>query len=108
MKSLLKWASMGLLCAGLINAQEFRATISGYVYDSSGAAVPNAKIEAVNLANNTITTATSDHAGAYTLPFLTPGDYRLTAAASGFKQSVRDKVNLEVGRIVGINITLEV
>src|SRR5215203_3285057 len=108
MKSLLKWASMGLLCAGLLSAQEFRATISGYVYDSSGAAVPNAKIEAVNIANHEITTATSDHAGAYTVPFLRPGDYRITASATGFKQTVRDKVNLEVGRIVGINITLEV
>ena len=108
MKSLLRLGLAGLLCAGLLSAQEFRATISGYVYDSSGAAVPNAKIEAVNLANKETTTATSDASGAYTLPFLTPGDYRVTAAASGFKQSVRDKVNLEVGRIVGINITLEV
>lgn len=89
-------------------AQEFRATISGYVYDSTGAAVPNAKVEAVNVANNSTYSASSDTSGAYSIPFLTPGNYKVTAAAAGFKQSIRENVVLEVGRIVGINMTLEV
>lgn len=108
MKSLLSWLCPGILCVCVLSAQEFRATISGYVYDSTGAAVPNTKVEAVNIANNETSSAVTDNSGAYSIPFLRPGDYKITASAAGFKQSVRENINLEVGRIVGINITLEV
>jgi len=93
---------------GLATGQEFRATISGHVYDSSGGAVPGAQVTAVLLATNESTHATADASGAYTIPFLRPGDYKVTATASGFKQYNRENVILEVGKIVGIDITLEV
>ncbi len=92
----------------LAAAQEFRATISGHVLDASGAAVPNAKIQAVNVATNETTTASSDAAGGYSIPFLRPGNYKLTATVAGFKQYIRDNVVLEVGKVAGIDITLEV
>ncbi len=99
-----------LLCllASSLPAQEFRSTISGHVFDASGAAVPSAKIIAVNVDNKETSTATSDASGSYTIPFLRPGNYKVTTTANGFKQSVRDRVTLEVGRISGIDITLEV
>ncbi|MCC7153133.1 MAG: TonB-dependent receptor [Bryobacterales bacterium] len=90
------------------SAQEFRATISGHIYDSSGGAVPNAKIQVVNLANSETTNATSDTSGTYTVPFLRPGEYKITVTASGFKTAVRDKVTLQVAQVSGIDITLEV
>jgi hypothetical protein len=97
------------LLPALVLAQEFRATISGHVLDPSGAAVPNVKIQAVNVGNNETTTATSDASGVYSLPFLRPGNYKLTATAgAGFKQYVRENIVLEVGRAAGIDITLEV
>ena len=37
------WAILAILCT-VLGAQEFRATISGHVFDSSGAAVPDAKV----------------------------------------------------------------
>jgi hypothetical protein len=99
-----------LLCllAALCVAQEFRATISGHVLDASGAAVPNVKIEAVNVGTNEITTATSDAGGAYTIPFLRPGTYKVTATVAGFKQAVRDNVILEAAKVLGLDIKLEV
>lgn len=99
-----------LLCvlASLATAQEFRATISGHVFDATGAAVPNAQIQAVNIATNETTTANTDNSGTYSLPFLRPGDYRLTATAAGFKQYQREHLTLEVGKIAGIDISLEV
>lgn len=96
------------LLSGAAIGQEFRATISGHIYDSSGGAVPGAQITAVLLATNETTNATSDTSGAYTIPFLRPGTYKLTATSSGFKQYNRENVVLEVGKIVGIDITLEV
>src|SRR5437867_9466905 len=76
-------------------AQDFRTTISGHVFDSSGGAVPNVKIQVTNPDTNEVTTATSDSSGAYSIPLLRPGDYKLSAAAPGFKQFIRDHVILE-------------
>jgi hypothetical protein len=70
--------------------------------------VPNAKIQAVNVANNESITATTDNSGTYTIPFLRPGSYKLTATATGFKQFVQDKVTLEAAKVAGIDIHLEV
>ncbi|PYR65632.1 MAG: TonB-dependent receptor, partial [Acidobacteria bacterium] len=96
-----------VLCS-VLAAQEFRATISGHVFDASGAAVPNVKIQAVNVDTNETTTATTDTSGAYSIPFLRPGNYKLTAAAAGFKQFLRENITLEVGKVAGIDIHLEV
>lgn len=92
----------------LAAAQEFRATISGHVLDVSGAAVPNAKIQAINSATNETTTASSDATGSYSIPFLRPGNYKLTATVPGFKQYIRENIVLEVGKVAGIDIALEV
>ena len=101
-------AVCSLLFSGFACAQEFRATISGHVLDASGAAVPNVKIEAVNVGTNEITTATSDAGGAYTIPFLRPGTYKVTATVAGFKQAVHDNVILEAAKVLGMDIKLEV
>ncbi|MFN0106274.1 MAG: carboxypeptidase regulatory-like domain-containing protein [Bryobacteraceae bacterium] len=100
-------SALCLLSSGLL-AQEFRATITGRVLDPSGAAVPNVAIRAVNAATNETSNATSDSSGAYTIPFLRPGAYKLTATAQGFKVVNRESVTLQVSQIAGIDITLEV
>jgi hypothetical protein len=101
------WAALAALCSFLA-AQDFRSTISGKVLDTSGAAVPNAKVQAVNTATNDTLTATTDGTGTYSIPLLRPGNYKVTATANGFKQFSRDQVLLEAARNVGLDITLEV
>ena len=71
-----------LVCA-VLPAQEFRATISGHVYDSSGSAVPTARIQAVNVETNETTSALSDNAGSYSVPFLRPGNYNIEIREGG-------------------------
>jgi hypothetical protein len=92
----------------LLPAQEFRATISGHVVDASGGAVPNAKVQAVNISNNETNTATTDHSGTYAIPFLRPGGYKVTVTAAGFKTFHRENITLQVGQIAGIDFALEV
>lgn len=101
-------ALLCVLCFGIASAQEFRATISGKVFDSSGAAVPGAKITTVNVANNETSSGVTDGSGSYTIPFLRPGSYKLSVTAQGFKQYNRENLTLQVGQIAGIDIALEV
>jgi hypothetical protein len=91
-----------------LSAQEFRGTISGTVTDSSGASVPKANIEVKNVDNGQITTAVSNDTGSYTVPFLLPGSYKLTVTATGFKQAVRQQIELHSGDKTAVDITLEV
>lgn len=100
-------SALSVFVAGLF-AQEFRATITGRVLDPSGAHVPNVSIRAVNTATNETSTATTDASGSYTIPFLRPGIYQLSASAQGFKVINRENLTLQVGQIAGIDFNLEV
>ena len=97
-----------LMLAVAADAQEFRATISGHVYDQTGAAVPKARVEATNIATNETATATTDASGSYSIPALRPGQYNVTVTATGFKSTRRENLTLEVGRVVGVDVNLEV
>lgn len=99
---------MAVLCLATSFGQEFRATITGRALDSSGSAVPNVTVKAINTASNETSTATTDASGVYTIPFLRPGQYNLTATANGFKTFTRSNITLVVGQQAGIDVSLEV
>jgi hypothetical protein len=89
-------------------AQEFRASISGEVLDSSGAPVSGVKITARHRATNLTYEATSNDAGRYLLSFLQAGDYSVGAERAGFKKFVRDGVKLLLSDRAVLDLTLEV
>ena len=99
---------LALVVSAMLSAQEFRATISGRVLDASGSAVAGAKVQAVNIANNETSAADTDTRGTYSIPFLRPGVYTVTATAAGFKTFNHENITVQVGQIVGIDIPLEV
>jgi hypothetical protein len=88
--------------------QEFRATITGTVTDSSGAAIPRVQVEARNAATSAVVMAQTNEVGAYTIPFLLPGSYTLKATANGFKQAVREGIELHAGDKVQTDLRLDV
>ena len=94
-------------CSATVFGQEFRATISGRVFDGSGGAIVGATVQALNVNSQETATATADSSGVYTLPFIRPGLYRITARSDGFKTFIRDNINVQVGQSVGFDITLE-
>jgi hypothetical protein len=96
------------ILAGLLPAQEFRSTVTGMVTDASGAGVPNAKITAVKTDTNSRFETVSGPEGNYTLPFLPPGPYRVTAAAQGFKKYEHGGIQIGTNERVAENIRLEV
>src|SRR5262245_14532246 len=108
LRSLRPVAVLLCLLAYAMYGQEFRATVTGHVTDPSGAAMPKVNVQVVNLRTNEVATAVTNNQGIYSLPFLAPGTYRLTAEFTGFKKYVRDSIILNVGDVAGIDIPMEV
>jgi hypothetical protein len=97
------WAGVGV-----IPAQDPRGFIRGTVLDSSGAVVPGARVRAISNETGVTASAASNEAGIYSLPYLIPGFYKLTAEQQGFKTFVREKVEVRVSETVEVVINLEV
>jgi len=97
-----------LLLASAAFAQTDRGTITGTVLDPAGAVVPNASIEAKNVATSETYKAGSTGTGNYTLANLPAGPYELTVNAAGFKKYVRPAVTVQVAETARIDATLEV
>src|SRR6266851_4145399 len=97
-----------VLFASVGFSQEFRATITGRVLDPSSAAIPNAVVQIRNIGTNEVATAATDAQGSYTIPFLKPGIYNLSAEMAGFKKVTHENLTLNVGQTATVNLTLEV
>ena len=67
-------------------SQEFRATLNGTVTDIQGAVVPGVKIVATHVDTGSKFNTVSGAEGQYTLPYLNPGRYLITAETAGFKK----------------------
>src|SRR6266403_3195077 len=84
------------------------ATLGGTVTDATGAVVANAKVVATNQATGVETATQTDSAGAYLLPSLPIGTYRIQINASGFQSSIISNLKLEVATALTQNIQLKV
>jgi hypothetical protein len=88
-------------------SQGERATVTGTVTDQSGSAIAQAKVRAVHTATSVERRTTTTSEGAYTIPALPVGEYRVEIEASGFRTLVRTGVPLTAGSTVRIDATLE-
>src|SRR5438105_1263400 len=83
------------------------ATIHGDVSDASGAAIPNAQVKVLQTATGQVSTTVSGTDGAYVLPNLPVGPYRLEVSAPSFSTYVQSGITLQVGNNVQINVALQ-
>ena len=97
-----------MIGAAAVFGQEFRGTINGSVSDPNGAAVAGATVVIRNKATNVASTVTTNSEGSYSVPFLTPGEYKITATGDGFKTSSRDSVTVAVDDRLTVDFTLEI
>jgi Carboxypeptidase regulatory-like domain len=81
--------------------------ITGTVTDPSGAVLPNVEVTLKSLDKGFTQATNSNAQGQYRFPLLSPGNYSVTAASSGFKTiSVQQAVN--VGATSIVNLKMEV
>jgi hypothetical protein len=83
-------------------------SITGQVYDASGALVANATVTAVSDLTGFRATVTSTSAGYYNLPVLPPSVYTITATANGFQSQIKKNVQLNVAATLPVNFKLQV
>src|SRR5216117_2399858 len=96
------------LAGGLVFGQNFSATISGFVRDSTGAVIPGTAVTAKHTETGLTRTVQTSEEGSYTMPSLPVGSYEVTAELTGFKQQVRRGVTLAVAQEAVVNLTLDV
>lgn len=89
-------------------AQEFRGSLLGSVKDASGAVVPGATVNVINVETNVSTGTVSSDIGRYRVPFLLPGNYRVVVEMPGFRRLERTGIRISVGTDLELDCVLEV
>ena len=97
-----------LAMAVSVSAQEITGSINGIVTDSSGGVLPGVQVTVTNIGTNVAKTVTTGPSGAYVVPFLFFGTYRVSAELSGFKTARAENVRLSTSEQVRVDLTLSV
>src|SRR5215813_13861953 len=107
--------SLAAVCAAFLavsltrlSGQAVYGGIVGTVTDSSGSAVPNAKVTITDIGRDVTTTTLTNESGNFTQRYLIVGHYRVRVEAPGFKAFLQDNVNVSVDTEVRLDARLEV
>jgi|SRR5579871_1181904 len=83
-------------------------TLNGTVLDPAGAVVPGAAVVIANNDTNVELKTTTTSAGAYTIPYVPAGTYKIRVTSPGFRVSEADNVIVRVAETLTVNITMQV
>src|SRR5574340_1335329 len=109
MNALRALALLGIVlgsAAGLYG-QAVSGSLLGTVTDSSGGAVPNAKVTITEMNTGLSRSMQTNASGNYVFPTLEPGTYRVAVELTGFRTAVKEGVNLLVNTSVRADLTLQ-
>src|ERR1700680_765335 len=81
--------------------------IGGTIADQSGGAIPAAKVTITDVQRGVARALTTDAAGAYAAPNLTPGTYTVHVEFMGFRSVDRKDIVVEVGQDIRVDVTLQ-
>ncbi|MDQ2946386.1 MAG: carboxypeptidase-like regulatory domain-containing protein, partial [Acidobacteriota bacterium] len=98
-----------LVClTSAVFAQQPTADVTGLISDTSGAAVPGAAIEIVNIDTGLHWDSVSNDSGNYVFTSLPPGNYRISIKKEGFEAASRSAFELTVGQRARLDFQLKV
>src|SRR5450432_819974 len=103
--TLISTVAVAIVCGWQAFAQT-SAGVKGIVTDSSGAMVPGAEIVVTNLDTGARRQTLTSETGVYDVPLLQPGRYTIAGHKQGFKQAMRDGLQLELNQIAQIDFTM--
>lgn len=84
--TLCSWFSVLIFSPATLVAQGNRASITGTVFDPSGAVIVGAHVVARNVDTGIETPTVSNDRGIYLVPNLSPGTYSVFVRKEGFRQ----------------------
>ncbi|MGH9940502.1 MAG: TonB-dependent receptor domain-containing protein, partial [Blastocatellia bacterium] len=94
-----------LVCGRVASAQQ--ATLTGRIADSKEAVIAGAGVKVTNLDTGITRQVETNSEGFFTVPFLQPGNYRVTVEANGFKTTTRDGLQLTLDQVARTDFALE-
>jgi hypothetical protein len=90
-------------------AQQLTGTLSGTVYDRSGAVVPGAEVVLKNQASGDVRTAMADSSGRFVITAIQPANYSVNITAKGFTTWQENDIVMNQGDTRDIpNIKLQI
>ncbi len=89
-------------------AQVLYGSLTGNVTDTSGAAFPGARVEALNVGAGVAHQVTADGKGVYLFTELLPGTYKLTISAPNFTTVVTENVHVDANTLRRVDAQLAV
>src|SRR5579862_9192078 len=98
----------GLLLIATLFAQETTGGLQGTIKDPSGAVVPKASVVLTGTSLGGAKSLETDNGGYYRFANLPPGTYTMVVKASGFSDSKRQDIVIEVGHLPTLDISLSV
>lgn len=81
-------------------------TISGTVFDATGALVADAVLTATGVSTGTVYMVTSTSTGAYRFPQMQLGAYNIVVTAPGFKTTTLERVLVQTGSVASADVHL--
>ena len=87
---------------------QITGTITGTVYDNSGAIVPGASVSLINQASQDVRTTLSTSEGYFAFPSVLIGTYTVKVEAKGFKAFQQADIVVQAGDKRNVNATLTV
>lgn len=101
-------AMFALVGIPLARAQQITGSVTGSVFDASGAGIPGVAVRLTNTGMGTVATAISDSSANFQFLLLQPGTYLVEAAHPGFKAFKRDGIVVAAARSLAIPINLAI
>ncbi len=102
---------LSLICiisASTAWSQANLGSIKGETQDAAHAVLPNVQLTLRNEDTGVQATSVSGQSGEFSLINLSPGVYTLSAEAPGFKKTVQQHINVGVGNVLTLTVTLQV
>jgi len=98
----------GLAVPGHLHAQAISGDLTGTVFDKTGAAVPGATVEALNVDTGIKNSVSTNDQGEFRLGNLPVGTYTVKISAPSFATTTLTKIQVELNRVGALKVTLEV
>jgi len=100
-----------ILCVAILSvptsAQVNQGRIGGTIADQTGGAIVGATVTVTDVERGVTRTLTTDGAGAYGAPNLTPGNYTIHVEYKGFTAINRQDINVGVGQDIRVDLILQ-